>query len=1181
MKNQKRLPMMKAVSLLLCLCLLVSGCRGNTGLETNPVETNPVNVAYTVSVQTEGGMALEGVGVYIYTDSTKSELVWFDRTNAEGKMTFSDAVCQGYYAFLSQIPEGYLALEEGYPITGETTQIILSADMDGADENAVYELGSVMQDFTVTAVDGTEYTLSELLKEKKAVVLNFFYNECQPCRNEFPYLQEAYIQNGDIEVLALNPVNTDAAAIAALQKELELSFPVAQADPAWEEQMQLTAYPTTVIIDRFGTVALIHKGSVPDAKTFADAFTFFTAEDYTQTVVEDITELYIEEGPNPKDVTGMQSYELVLQPGEEITYQVYKINNMLLRMEGEDGYVIYDGKTHTTDKGVSFVVKCKDNFTPAELTFGNSGTEEQTYKVRMLFRSGTWDNPLKLELGEFSTKCNAGNDQGVYYRYTATEDGVLTLECLDVTSGVDYQYILYNLSTAAYITSESDGGINEATGNPTVSLLMKKGQSAKISLGTMPDKNNNYPSATIKTLATFTAGDGGAEEEEIVMVNYAVTVKDSAGNPMADVKMKLVGEPLEDQSAVTEVFTTGADGVASGELRSGSYTVTLTVPAGYTADKSDFTLTAEASTAQVTLSKVVVTRVDYKVTVLYPSGAPVENVMVIIGSSFGTTGADGSVTVNLEKGEYAVYLSSLPADMATDSPFYTLDGENPELTVTLISTAEEPTEPTEPEVTEPTEPEETEPTEPEETEPTEPEGTEPTEPEETEPTEPEETEPTEPEETEPTEPEETEPTEPEVTEPTEPEETEPTEPEETDPTEPEETEPTEPEETEPTEPEETDTAVYKITVTDYAKTPAVGTMVAIFDSGNSLVATGVTDANGTVSIRLERGNYTVSLLGSTAYYEKSKAVLSASQTEVFLLLAAEPSETDDIWKADNGQVYLLSEGGTHVVAGEGQFGYGTEDAVTFFAFMPTRAGIYRLTTSNPNVPISFWNTPFYIYNATNNLGSYVNNAFTLTVQEANLGVVYMLGIVGEAECALEITWLGEPGYDPAYQPYEQYVGTITPTKFKYTGGTLTNVDVTGKTENYVLVYNETDGYYHLGGVNGPVVYVRLTGGGAMINLDLMINGDGVAGGTDFRAAYYDQYGNYCKESYGNLINQYLECLTGSTTVYPLNKDLYYVIQKGVSAHGWADPESGNFQFAATENFNKEIGWMFLLCYEAK
>ena len=1157
MKNQKRLPMMKAVSLLLCLCLLVSGCRGNTGLETNPVETNPVNVAYTVSVQTEGGMALEGVGVYIYTDSTKSELVWFDRTNAEGKMTFSDAVCQGYYAFLSQIPEGYLALEEGYPITGETTQIILSADMDGADENAVYELGSVMQDFTVTAVDGTEYTLSELLKEKKAVVLNFFYNECQPCRNEFPYLQEAYIQNGDIEVLALNPVNTDAAAIAALQKELELSFPVAQADPAWEEQMQLTAYPTTVIIDRFGTVALIHKGSVPDAKTFADAFTFFTAEDYTQTVVEDITELYIEEGPNPKDVTGMQSYELVLQPGEEITYQVYKINNMLLRMEGEDGYVIYDGKTHTTDKGVSFVVKCKDNFTPAELTFGNSGTEEQTYKVRMLFRSGTWDNPLKLELGEFSTKCNAGNDQGVYYRYTATEDGVLTLECLDVTSGVDYQYILYNLSTAAYITSESDGGINEATGNPTVSLLMKKGQSAKISLGTMPDKNNNYPSATIKTLATFTAGDGGAEEEEIVMVNYAVTVKDSAGNPMADVKMKLVGEPLEDQSAVTEVFTTGADGVASGELRSGSYTVTLTVPAGYTADKSDFTLTAEASTAQVTLSKVVVTRVDYKVTVLYPSGAPVENVMVIIGSSFGTTGADGSVTVNLEKGEYAVYLSSLPADMATDSPFYTLDGENPELTVTLISTAEEPTEPTEPEVTEPTEPEETEPTEPEETEPTEPE------------------------ETEPTEPEETEPTEPEVTEPTEPEETEPTEPEETDPTEPEETEPTEPEETEPTEPEETDTAVYKITVTDYAKTPAVGTMVAIFDSGNSLVATGVTDANGTVSIRLERGNYTVSLLGSTAYYEKSKAVLSASQTEVFLLLAAEPSETDDIWKADNGQVYLLSEGGTHVVAGEGQFGYGTEDAVTFFAFMPTRAGIYRLTTSNPNVPISFWNTPFYIYNATNNLGSYVNNAFTLTVQEANLGVVYMLGIVGEAECALEITWLGEPGYDPAYQPYEQYVGTITPTKFKYTGGTLTNVDVTGKTENYVLVYNETDGYYHLGGVNGPVVYVRLTGGGAMINLDLMINGDGVAGGTDFRAAYYDQYGNYCKESYGNLINQYLECLTGSTTVYPLNKDLYYVIQKGVSAHGWADPESGNFQFAATENFNKEIGWMFLLCYEAK
>ena len=69
-----------------------------------------------------------------------------------------------------------------------------------------YVTGSVMHDFTVTTTDGKAFTLSEVLKEKKAVLINFWYVECYWCQYEFPYLQAAYEEyQDDIAVIALNP----------------------------------------------------------------------------------------------------------------------------------------------------------------------------------------------------------------------------------------------------------------------------------------------------------------------------------------------------------------------------------------------------------------------------------------------------------------------------------------------------------------------------------------------------------------------------------------------------------------------------------------------------------------------------------------------------------------------------------------------------------------------------------------------------------------------------------------------------------------------------------------------------------------------------------------------------------------------------------------------------------------
>jgi hypothetical protein len=100
---------------------------------------------------------------------------------------------------------------------------------------------------------------------------------------EFPYLQEAYQQLGDeIEVLALNPYDGDDAKVSAFKTDNGYTFPMLKCDDRWAKMMDLSSYPTTVVIDRFGNICLIHGGMVTDTQTFLDMFGYFVSDDYEQ-----------------------------------------------------------------------------------------------------------------------------------------------------------------------------------------------------------------------------------------------------------------------------------------------------------------------------------------------------------------------------------------------------------------------------------------------------------------------------------------------------------------------------------------------------------------------------------------------------------------------------------------------------------------------------------------------------------------------------------------------------------------------------------------------------------------------------------------------------------------------------------------------------------------------------------
>ena len=281
------------VLLLTAILLFCTGCESSpSGNSDNSTEDNSSDVMkkYTVEVITEGGKKLEGVRVTVGCNT--DDLIWTGVTDENGKCGFETSESE-IYAKLSEAPEGY-DLNENYPISQSDSKIVLKAVLRDAGDMTGYicSLGDVARDFCITDVKGNTYKISEILKTKKAVVLNFWFINCGPCKSEFPFLQKAYEEyNDDIEVIAINPVDGNDTSIAEYAENLGLTFPTASGANEWNDCLGLSTFPTTVVIDRYGTVAFYHRGAVYEEGVFEKIFAFFTSDDYKQTAIRNISDI--------------------------------------------------------------------------------------------------------------------------------------------------------------------------------------------------------------------------------------------------------------------------------------------------------------------------------------------------------------------------------------------------------------------------------------------------------------------------------------------------------------------------------------------------------------------------------------------------------------------------------------------------------------------------------------------------------------------------------------------------------------------------------------------------------------------------------------------------------------------------------------------------------------------------
>ncbi len=1047
----------KALAMLLVLAYLLSvAACGSNDNDTGSAEQSDDGKDYVIKVVSDTGAVLENVTVFIYSDSALADLVAVEHTDGEGVASFDLPAKESYTAVLSDVPAGY-AKEEKYTVTDKNTTLVLTTVLS-EDADKVYKNGDVMYNFNLTDINGNTYKLSELIKTKRAVVLNFWFIGCNPCALEFPYLNEAYeLYKDKVELIAINPTDENVKDIQDYVNEKGLTMPVVAEKLDWQTRMDVSAYPTTVVIDRHGRICLVHQGSITDTEEFTKIFAYFSAEDYEQTVLNGIGEIDSPEDSsdtdgNPKEVGGVTEFEMTVEPGQTEYCDVYKISHMNLTVDNADAAIIYNGEEYSAENGiVSLFVIAEDTFTPIKLGVKNKGDKKQTFKIMFSYPLGSSGNPHTLTLGEFDTRLDEGNDQGVFYKYVAEADGALTLECLSSTEGVEYDYVLYNLDSYAQRSLSADG----EEGKNSISIDAKKGQTVTVTIGTAPDSAGSYPAADFTSLASFEEGEiqdtnSGAEYTE-----YSVTVKDAEGKAVEGVKVKFTAD------GDTLSVSTDANGVASASLSADSCTVSLAGVEGYTVKDEKITLTQETSSHIFTIYKLATE--ELTITVKDKDGKAVKDVLITIGDSFKKTDGKGQLKFDLpvsstETIEYTAVIS-LPEGYKADKTSYTFKAGLKKLDITVEknngsgSSAQNPS--------------------------------------------------------------------------------------------------------------------YSVTVKKADGTP-VPNVAVVFEKNGTSAAVKTTDAKGVATASLEKGNYTAKLAfadGVNLNYDKSSAKLTASLNSITVTVAEPVSnETAELYVGD---AHSLSLGGNY-----SKLNMAEGEELAYFLFTPEKSGTYSFTTSYSGTKISYHgaNTS-YIFDQTSST-DYKNNLFTLNVKEGNIGASYIIGVKGESDCVIIVKRTGNATLGIEDLPWTVYKPKKAPIAFSLGASkfTASYFDITAKTDDYKLVYNSADGYYHLGDKNGKVVYVMLGEAAPYVSFAKLIETTGL------KKYFYDANGNFVKkEDYTECMIDYVNKMDKATGLYPLTDDLMYIIKANGDFASWWDKSSPAYLFTDLDGVNTDIAWMFALC----
>ena len=268
----------------------------------------------------------------------------------------------------------------------------------------------------------------------------------------------------------------------------------------------------------------------------------------------------------------------------------------------------------------------------------------------------------------------------------------------------------------------------------------------------------------------------------------------------------------------------------------------------------------------------------------------------------------------------------------------------------------------------------------------------------------------------------------------------------------------------------------------------------------------------------------------------------------------------------------------------------TPNDYTFLVFAPTDAAIYTLTYEcTSNLQISYHGGTFFVQGidlseSATDVARY-ENGISINVYPSNLGAEYVIGVQSAAatSCIIHIKNVGDPGTrieDAPWTPYLEDEEKVAADLAVNAEGTYTAIDLTDL--SLTAVYNENDGYYHLGSEDGPIIFIDLTSNSKFMNSIQIICGNQRMG-----TYIYDVNGNIVeKRSYNDLFLQYGMPDSADTVVdkpirIPLTAKLAEAIRNFGENNSWwnTDTDTNIFtQVLLDTPYNQEYAWLLFCGY---
>lgn len=365
-----------------------------------------------------------------------------------------------------------------------------------------------------------------------------------------------------------------------------------------------------------------------------------------------------------------------------------------------------------------------------------------------------------------------------------------------------------------------------------------------------------------------------------------------------------------------------------------------------------------------------------------------------------------------------------------------------------------------------------------------------------------------------------------------------------------------------------------VTVVKADGTPMSSVIVKLFNPDGTRAGLAATSVDGIAKFdTLSLGNYTVTLDFMTGsggeYYDESSCVITEENASITIVIFEKLVSKDytlygPAFDEKSGKAYSV---------GSGSYAVKISAGITYFVFTPTKSGTYRISCeSNADIYVGNYGIPYYVMD--HDISESEGNGFIIEVSplqgDNSEYTPTVIGLTADdvSDCVLTVERIGDISDNPIFKPWSEITAKMPLTQFTVEEGkTFTSLDLSDPDLKVVL---DSDGYYHLGTLDGPLVVVKVAAETKYIASFLTITETSVFGWYDF-----DENKQFIKkESFNLLIESYAAICDEDLGVCLLTEELAYAIQMNGNYHEWFDFDGNHIFGDDTAFILEENAWLF-------